>query len=107
MKLIYISHFRFPSEKTHSAFAMKTCEEFAKQGIDVEMWASYRFNPDFRGVDPFVYHGIDRVFSIKKIPAADLMSILPGSLGFYLLLFSFNVVLAVYSLRSIFKKNII
>lgn len=105
MKLIYISHWRFPSEKTMSPLIMKTCEMFARKGIEVELWMPWRNNPDFANIDPFSHHGIKRNFTIRKIPAFDFTGFLPGSFFFYLLLVSSNITIWLYALKERFPKD--
>ena len=94
MTLIYISHWRFPSEKTMSPLIMKTCEMFAKKGIEVELWIPWRQNRGFSRLDPFEYHGIERNFRIRRIPAFDLTAVLPGNLFFLLMLATFQLSLS-------------
>lgn len=100
LKIIYISHLRYPSEKTHSYFAMKTCESFAKKGFIVELWKAYRQNK--LKENPFSFHNIEQIFSLRTIPALDLFKILPGKVAFFLLVFSLNVSLF---LALVFKKK--
>jgi glycosyltransferase involved in cell wall biosynthesis len=96
-KLIYISHLRYPSDITHSAFAMKTCESFASDGLDVELWVPRR---KLSEGDPFEYHGVGRRFEIKRIPAIDLMYVKNAwQIPFLLLLFSYNISLVFHSWR--------
>lgn len=97
MELIYISHWRFPSEKALSAFAMKTCEGLARQGISVALWIPRRINPKFRNTDPFLSYSIERNFTIRRIPVLDLTDVLSGNIGFFLLLVTFNISLAFYT----------
>lgn len=73
-----------------SPLIMRTCAEFAKKGVDVELWVPRRKNRQFAGINPFVYHDIPRTFTIRCLPALDFMSSLPGSLGFLVLVASFN-----------------
>ena len=99
MKLIYISHMRFPSERTHSTFAMKTCESFARKGIDVELWVPRRRNAAFIGVDPFVYHGIAKLFRIRRFPALDLIRY-AGPYGNFILASTFGVCIFFYAVAA-------
>lgn len=105
MNLIYVSHWRFPSEKTHSRFAMKTCEAFAQAGIPTVLWAANRRDTS-RG-DPFLVHEVKKNFSITFLPVLDLMHILPGKIGFYLLVASFNISVFFFAIvRSISKDTL-
>ena len=106
MKLIYISHLRFPSERTHSTFALKTCEGFAREGVDVELWIPRRRNPAFRGVDPFRYHRIEKNFIIRRLPAFDVVAI-AGKFGNAILTASFSVSVLVYAVsRRLLRRAI-
>lgn len=106
-KLVYISHLRYPSEKTHSAFAMKTCEGFAKNGFDVELWVPLRYNPDFKNTDPFEYHGVKKNFRIKKIFCFNLLDLFPGALSFWVMVISFNFSITSYAmLRNLLKSAV-
>lgn len=72
MRLTYLANIRIPTERTHSYAIMKMCEEFAAQGIQVELLV-----PNKRkiiGTDPFGYYGLKRNFSIKYLPAIDFLS---------------------------------
>ena len=73
MKLVYLSHWRFPAEKTHAQFAMKTCEAFASEGIETELWIPTRENP--LKEDPYSYHHVKNNFRIRQIPVIDIMHI--------------------------------
>lgn len=91
MKIIYISHWRFPSEKTMSPLIMKTCEMFARSGMRVELWVPRRNNFSFSHQDPFAYHNIQKNFLIRRLPVLDLTGIFPGDLVFLLMVATFNI----------------
>lgn len=98
MRLVYISHWRFPSEKTMSPLIMKTCEVFARAGIEVELWVPWRHNPDFSHIDPFLHHHIERNFTIHRLPTIDFTRVLPGTIGFFIMLGTFNIAVVWYAL---------
>lgn len=86
---------------------MRTCEEFVRHGHQAELWVPWRRNPQFRGVDPFTYHRVERSFIIRRLPALDLTNIVPGKLGFFLMVASFNISVVCYAfLRGLVKKAI-
>ncbi len=92
MKLICISHWRFPSEKTMAPYMMRVLEAFAHEGVEVELWAPRRRNTsELERTDPFVYHLIEPNFKLKKLPVIDIMPFVPGRIGFFLMLGSFIV----------------
>lgn len=96
MKLIYISHWRFPSEKTMSPLIMKTCETFARAGVDVELWIPWRQN-QFAHENPFEYHGVEKNFVIRRLPALDLTGTIPGNFWFLVMVGTFTLSLFCYS----------
>ena len=109
MLLIYVSHWLYPQKKVNPRVAMRTLEEFVRQGHRAELWVPWRRNrdPDLKGVDPFEYHRIQRVFTIRRLPAIDLIGILPGKLGFFLMVATFNVSVVFYAiLRRVLYKAI-
>ncbi|MDP3962768.1 MAG: glycosyltransferase [bacterium] len=89
-KIIYISHWRFPSEKTMTPLIMKTCEGFIQEGFSVELWIPRRPNGEFSGIDPFTKYGIQERFTIRRLPCLSLMHIF-GKIGFILMVFTFNI----------------
>jgi len=98
MKLIYISPLRYPSTKAGSIFSMRSCESFENEGVEVELWAPRRFNPE-KG-DPFYFHETKRVFKIKKFFTIDL--ILFGRVFYILMATTFAVSVFLYAL---FRKK--
>lgn len=80
-------------------YMMRVAESFAREGAHVEFWAPRRVEPLLRGVDPFAYHGIEKNFTLKKLPVIDIMNAVPGPLGFLLMLGSFTVALFFKVLR--------
>ncbi|MCX6701652.1 MAG: glycosyltransferase family 4 protein [Candidatus Zambryskibacteria bacterium] len=95
MKLIYISPLRYPSEKAGSLFSVKSCEAFAKEGIEVELWVPLRRN-NLSKEDVFKYFGVEKNFKIRYFFTLDLINIF--SKGFYLLSFSFAISVFLYSI---------
>lgn len=81
-------------------YMMRVLEAFAREGAEVELLCPRRRNRGLEGADPFEYHGIERNFIIKKLPVIDLMGILPGALGFYLMVVSFSAVVFLYVASS-------
>lgn len=91
MRIIYITHWRFPSDKTMSPLIMRTCEELSRQGNEVELWTPRRKNAQYSRADPFAHYGIDRLFVIKKLPVLDLIGVIPGSGAFWVMIITFAV----------------
>ena len=99
-KLLYISLMRLPTEKAHGLQIMQNCEAFAAAGYDVTLWVARRWNtPDMRRItDPFAHYGIDRNFTIQRMPCLDLFPLFPpesagARLAFYLLMLSYALAL--------------
>lgn len=90
MKLIYLSHWRLPSEKTLTPFILKTCAHFTRLGWEVELWVPRRRNKYHSEADAFEFYNISPRFVIRTLPAIDLMRPL-GNAGFLLMVASFNV----------------
>ncbi len=92
MKIIGITHWRIPSEKTMAPYMMRVMEAFAHEGAQVEFWAPRRRNTsELSGTDPFAYHVIEPNFRMRYLPVIDLMPQTAGRFGFYLMLGSFVV----------------
>jgi len=81
-----------------SPLIMKTCEGFARSGLDVELWIPWRNNRAFSKLDPFAFHKIEQNFTIRRIPSFDLTGILPGNPIFLLMVATFNVSVFLYAL---------
>ena len=98
MKLLYIANIRLPTEKAHGIQIMEMCSAFAGKGLGVELVIPKRYNTILD--DPFEYHDIKRVFSIRTLPCLDFVRF--GRVGFLIELISFTGVAVWYSL---FKKD--
>jgi glycosyltransferase involved in cell wall biosynthesis len=74
MKLFYLANIRLPTEKAHGLQIMHNCEAFAAAGAHVTLFAARRINtPALRRVsDPWSYYGVERTFSIRRVPCLDL-----------------------------------
>ena len=105
MRLVYITHWRIPSEKTMSPLIMRTCAELSARGHDVELWIPKRRNHGFLGVDAHTYHEVPHNFKIVALPVIDLMGILPGKSAFVLLVLNFNVSVLIHYFRSRQRKS--
>ena len=99
MKIIGITHWRIPSEKTMAPYMMRVMEAFARlpagkagEGAEVEFWAPRRRNThELKTTDPFAYHAIEPNFKVRYLPVIDLMPQTAGRFGFYLMLGSFTL----------------
>lgn len=87
MKIVYLTNARIPTEKAHGIQIMKMCEAFARAGHDVELVAPRRLNPTKQ--DPFKYYGIEKKFTITRLPTLDTVEF--GRIGFWIQLISFSI----------------
>lgn len=94
MKLIYIVNARIPTEKAHGVQIMKSCEAFAREGVDLELWVPDRETPIAQ--DIFDFYGVERIFVIKRIKSFDAFRFEKylGSLSFWLQSVCFLIKLA-------------
>lgn len=90
MKLIYLSHWRFPSEKTMTPLILKTCAHFARRGWEVELWIPNRRNAYKPEEDVFELYKISPRFVIRRIACIDTMHVL-GVFGFLCMVATFNL----------------
>lgn len=91
-KLIYISPLRYPSEKAGSLFSVKSCEAFAKAGLEVELWVPKRRNV-FASRDSFMFYGVKNNFKIVRFFAIDTMPFfyLPLAISFAFSVFFYTL----------------
>lgn len=109
MKLLYIANIRLPTEKAHGLQIMQNCEAFADAGAQVSLWVARRWNTAEMGKidDPWVYYGVRRNFSLRRLPCLDLLPLVPNRtdriarLIFTLQLVTFTLVAL---LRSLFAQ---
>ena len=71
MKLIYLANIRIPTQRAHGYPIMKMCEEFARQGLAVELVVPNKKN--YLGEEVFAYYGLERNFNITRLPSFDLL----------------------------------
>lgn len=92
MKLFYIANIRFPTERAHgiqvahmcAAFARRhgTCAERNQHGTDAEKMVVTLLVPNRKTIDedPHAYYGVERNFTVEKIPVPDIVQF--GKAGF-------------------------
>jgi len=90
MKLIYLTHWRFPSEKTMTPLILKTCAHFARLGWEVELWVPRRHNGYKPEENIFKLYKISPRFVIRRIACVDAMRFL-GVFGFLFMVATFNL----------------
>ncbi|PIR03759.1 MAG: hypothetical protein COV59_03740 [Candidatus Magasanikbacteria bacterium CG11_big_fil_rev_8_21_14_0_20_39_34] len=101
MNLLYISNARLPTEKAHGVQIMNMSSSFSKLFDEVTLLLPWR-NNKIKG-DPFLYYGIKKTFSIRKVPSLDLIFL--GKIGFYIQMFSFSFWSSLFVLFS--RQNVI
>lgn len=82
MRIAYISHTRFPTEKAHGNQIAHVCDALARAGHHVELVV-----PDvYTGIriDPFRFYGLKERFPIVKLPVFDALHswMIPGAFAF-------------------------
>lgn len=97
MKFLYIANARIPTEKAHGYQICKMCEEFARAGIDIELWVPGRKNSIKD--DLYNYYGLERNFTIKKISNFDFLGFSPILEKYF-----FRLQSIFYCLKLFFKK---
>ncbi len=68
----YITNVRIPTPRAQGYAIMKMCEEFSRQGNNVELIVPNRRNNESEK-NPFKYYGIEENFRIRKIASIDLL----------------------------------
>ena len=97
VKLFYIVNAKIPTNRANGYQIFKMCEEFARVGLEVELWVPTRdsqFNQD-----PFEFYGSERNFKIRKIKSYDFTKYYK-----YLGKYSFWMQSIAYFFNLIFKK---
>ncbi len=93
MKLLYIANARIPTEKAHGYQIAKMCEQYARQGMSVELIIPTKHNPITE--DLFTYYGIEKNYRVRKIYVPDCirLSRFIGGYAYWLqtILFSLRV----------------
>jgi len=96
-KIVYVTNARLPTEKAHGLATVKIAEAFADLGYQTEMIIPARWR---KPEDIFKYYGLRHNFKINKLPTLDLLgnpvSKLLEKPFFWLQLFSFSIIAAIY-----------
>lgn len=79
MKLLYLANARIPTPRAYGLQIMKTCEAFARAGVEVEVVVPARriTTPG----DAFAYYGVEKLFTLTTLPVLDLLHF--GGIGFF------------------------
>ena len=87
MHITYIANSRIPTERANGIQIIHTCEALASAGMTVELVVPWRLNP--LKEDPYKYYGVQKNFSIRKLPSLDLVWF--GKVGFFIQEWTFLV----------------
>lgn len=98
MRLLFVANSRIPTERAMGTAIMKQCEAFARRGIDVELVVPRRENT-VRD-DPFVYHHVEKKFTITYLRSFDVPVLDLVHLRFFVQKLSFFVRLFFYVRQS-------
>lgn len=72
MKIFYVANNQLPTKKAHGVQIMKMCEAFSKHGVPCELICPERYiDPTIVQRDPFLFYGVDRIFSLRRLPSFD------------------------------------
>src|ERR1700722_14354588 len=104
MKLVYISPLRYPSNRAGSLFTFKSCEAFANENVDVELWIPWRHSIP-RDIDLFAYFGVKKNFKIRFFPTLDFTAFSNKTYGLLQHSFAFSVFLYSLGLRLVGKSK--
>ncbi len=80
MHILFIANTRMPTERAMGTAVMHQCSAFAKAGHTVELVVPRRKN--IHTEDPFVYHGVEKNFTIRTCPSLDVPALTWGGLRF-------------------------
>ncbi|MFH1661890.1 MAG: glycosyltransferase family 4 protein [Candidatus Falkowbacteria bacterium] len=100
MKILYITNFRIPTNKAHGYQICKMCEEFTKNGADVELLIP---NKNKNQEDLFKYYEIEKNFQVKIIKVFDAIFRYKflGKLRYFL----YDLIYLLYLLKEKINKN--
>ena len=93
-KLLFIASTRIPTERAMGVAIMKQCEAFSRAGLTVELVVPKRYNE--RTEDPYVYHDVERIFSIRFLRSLDLTFLGECRMRFRLQQLTFFISLCLY-----------
>ena len=100
MRIAYVTHTRFPTEKAHGHQVAHVCKAVSDLGHDVTLLA-----PDLpTGIrqDAFTYYRLPKIFTLRKLHAFDALNhpLIPGFFAFLVSMRSYRK-----SLKKFFAKN--
>jgi glycosyltransferase involved in cell wall biosynthesis len=96
MKLFYIANIRIPTEKAHGVAIVKSCEAFARAGVETALIVPRRRTPFEKSV--FETYNVKEIFSVRFLPTLDLIGRKAGRFVFRLQAFTFNIFLLLFLL---------
>lgn len=95
MKLTYVVHANMPPNVwAHTVQIISMCKAFAENGVDTTLVVPRRNLP--KEVDPFVYYGIPKIFSIVQVPCIDIYQTSTSVFVYWLRLISFYISARLY-----------
>ena len=99
MKLVYLSTARVPDDWAHVIHIMHMCASFAHAGAEVELVVPRRAATSH--ADPFAHAGVEKNFTITKLPCIDLFAGTGNKWIFFIRTFTFLIAARIYlSFRS-------
>lgn len=100
MRIAYVHHTRFPTEKAHGFQVASVCHALASLGHEVTLLAPDVVNNTEQ--DPHDFYGLPRSFEVRRLPTADALQsrFVPGKLAFYISMRSYR-----RSLTAFFRRD--
>jgi glycosyltransferase involved in cell wall biosynthesis len=98
MHILFIANTRMPTERAMGTAVMHQCSAFVKAGHTVELVVPRRKN--IHTEDPFVYHGVEKNFTIRMCPSLDAPVLRGGGLRFVVQKVTFILSLMFFVWRS-------
>lgn len=90
MRIKYITNVRIPTGRAYGYAIMKMCSEFAKTGLETELFVPSKDNNENKQ-DPFEFYSLDRNFKINRVKSFDLLGKTErfGGIFYWIDIFSF------------------
>lgn len=102
MKIFYIANARMPTEKAHGLTIAKSCEAFARAGVEVVLLVPRRKTPF--ADDLFTTYGVEKNFTVRFVPVLDLLRFSRSRFAFWVAYVSFYAS-AFFALLQIGKRD--
>jgi glycosyltransferase involved in cell wall biosynthesis len=96
MKLFYIANVRIPTEKAHGVAIARSCEAFARAGVETVLVVPRRRTPIDKSL--FEVYNVPTIFTVRFLPTVDLIREKAGRVVFWLQTVTFQISLFLFLL---------